>query len=165
QSRPPNEIQGTGSLHASLINGGRELSSYPDLCTLQMERRTVSGEDGQTVVREIDQLLRDLKQQDPEFDGSVQLMAYRSAYQIDRQHRLVHAMSDAIHRSGRSATPVGMSFWTDAAILADAGTPSVLFGPGGAGLHSTEEYVRVDDVYACRDLLVAGVRNLLSSSS
>ena len=34
-----------------------------------------------------------------------------------------------------------MSFWTDAAILGGAGIPSVLFGPGGAGLHSLEEYV------------------------
>ena len=36
---------------------------------------------------------------------------------------------------------------------AGAGIPSVLFGPGGAGLHSTEEYVVVDDVIACRDAL------------
>ena len=46
-----------------------------------------------------------------------------------------------------------MSFWTDAAVLGDAGIPSVLFGPGGAGLHSTEEYVNVADVLACRDAL------------
>jgi acetylornithine deacetylase/succinyl-diaminopimelate desuccinylase-like protein len=31
----------------------------------------------------------------------------------------------------------------------------VLFGPGGAGLHSTEEYVRVDEVLICRDVLAA----------
>ena len=36
-----------------------------------------------------------------------------------------------------------MSFWTDAAVLGSAGIPSVLFGPGGAGLHSVEEYVEV----------------------
>jgi acetylornithine deacetylase len=46
-----------------------------------------------------------------------------------------------------------MSFWTDAAVLAGAGVPSVLFGPGGAGLHSIEEYVTVSDVVACRDAL------------
>jgi acetylornithine deacetylase len=46
-----------------------------------------------------------------------------------------------------------MSFWTDAQVLGAAGIPSVLFGPGGAGLHSTEEYVRIDDVIACRDIL------------
>jgi len=48
---------------------------------------------------------------------------------------------------------VGMSFWTDAAVLGGAGIPSVLFGPGGAGLHSSEEYVLVDDVLRCRDAL------------
>ena len=43
--------------------------------------------------------------------------------------------------------------WTDAAILAGAGIPTVVFGPGGAGLHSTEEFVYVDQVLACRDVL------------
>ena len=46
-----------------------------------------------------------------------------------------------------------MSFWTDAGVLGAAGTPSVLFGPGGAGLHSTEEYVTIAEVIACRDVL------------
>jgi acetylornithine deacetylase len=35
---------GTASLHASTIGGGQELSSYPDRCTLQVERRTLPGE-------------------------------------------------------------------------------------------------------------------------
>jgi acetylornithine deacetylase len=46
-----------------------------------------------------------------------------------------------------------MTFWTDAAILGRAGIPSVVFGPGGAGLHGLEEYVLVDDVLACRSAL------------
>jgi len=54
-----------------------------------------------------------------------------------------------------------MSFWTDAAILAGAGIPSVLFGPGGAGLHSTVEYVNVADVLVCRDVLVDATRMLI----
>jgi acetylornithine deacetylase len=52
----------------------------------------------------------------------------------------------------------GASFWTDAAILGHAGIPSVLFGPGGAGLHSTEEYVTIADVTECRDVLAGLAR-------
>ena len=61
-----------------------------------------------------------------------------------------------------------MSFWTDAAILGDAGIPSILFGPTGAGLHSVEEWVNAQSVLTCRDALVrwraigAGSRNVNS---
>ena len=39
--------------------------------------------------------------------------------------------------------------------------PSVLFGPGGAGLHSTEEYVMLRDVLACRDVLATMAGDLV----
>jgi acetylornithine deacetylase len=58
-----------------------------------------------------------------------------------------------------------MSFWTDAAILGAAGIPSVLFGPGGAGLHSAEEYVRVEEVRRCRDALVALARGFTGGTA
>ena len=40
----PHPLLGTGSVHASLIEGGQELSSYPERCLLRIERRTVPGE-------------------------------------------------------------------------------------------------------------------------
>ena len=52
----------------------------------------------------------------------------------------------ALSSLGLPAEKVGMSFWTDAAVLGAAGIPTVLFGPGGAGLHGREEYVNVADV-------------------
>ena len=52
-----------------------------------------------------------------------------------------------------------MSFWTDAAILGDAGIPSILYGPTGAGLHSVEEWVDARSVVTCRDALVALARD------
>jgi acetylornithine deacetylase len=52
-----------------------------------------------------------------------------------------------------------MSFWTDAAILGDAGIPSILYGPTGGGLHSIDEWVNVQSVLKCRDALVALARD------
>ena len=60
---------------------------------------------------------------------------------------------------GLTSPITGMTFWTDASILGEAGIASVLFGPSGAGLHSTEEYVLVDDVLTCRDALLALARD------
>jgi acetylornithine deacetylase len=162
RARPPVPFQGTGSLHASLITGGRELSSYPDRCVLQMERRTVAGEDEHSVSREIEGLLTDLRRADPEFDATSRAMGYRSAYCLDAAHPLARALGATLHGARLSQAPIGMSFWTDAAILAEAGIPSLLFGPGGAGLHSVEEYVHVADVYTCRDVLVETVRAIVA---
>jgi acetylornithine deacetylase len=155
---PPTPFQGTGSLHASLISGGRELSSYPDRCTLEMERRTVDGETRDTVLQEVETILERLRRADPDFRADARLVTYRPAHCLDAAHPLATTISHALARQGRASAPTGMSFWTDAAILSAAGTPSVLLGPGGAGLHSTQEYVLVDDVYACRDLLADAAR-------
>jgi acetylornithine deacetylase len=153
QSRPSHPVMGTGSLHASIVRGGRELSSYPDRCHLQMERRTVAGESGESARQEVSEILEALRHEDAEFDARETLVFARPPYELSSTHELPQALTRAAASVGRPADVVGMSFWTDAAILAAAGLPSVLFGPGGAGLHSVEEYVTTDDVVWCRDAL------------
>ena len=157
QARPPQGLQGVASLHASIISGGRELSVYPDQCVLQLERRTVSGEEGKAPLVEVEGILTRLRAQDVQFEASARLMTSRPPYSLDASHALPSTVAAALAARNLKAAPVGMSFWTDAAILAAAGIPSVLFGPGGAGLHSVEEYVNVDDVLACRDVLAEAV--------
>jgi acetylornithine deacetylase len=159
QARPPSAHQGTASLHASIISGGRELSVYPDRCVLQVERRTVTGEEDSVVVREINAILESLHTADHGFRADARLMTSRPPYRLSPTEPLPVALAAALEGRGLPATPCGMSFWTDAAILAGAGIPSVLFGPGGAGLHSIEEYVNLADVDVCRDVLIDTVRS------
>jgi acetylornithine deacetylase len=154
QSRPPHPIMSTASLHASIIDGGRELSSYPDLCRLQMERRTIAGETDQSAAAEVQAILDSLAAEDPDFRGTSRLMFSRPPYEVPGGHELPSALLAASNAAGFPSQIVGMSFWTDAAVLGGAGIPSVLFGPGGAGLHSIEEYVNIADVVGCRDALV-----------
>jgi acetylornithine deacetylase len=159
QARSPHPLVGTGSLHASRIEGGREWSSYPDRAVLQMERRTLPGESERCALEEVQEILRDLAAADPTFRGSARHLFSRPAYEVSCDHALPGAVAAAVTRTtGVKARTSGASFWTDAAILGQAGIPAVLFGPGGAGLHSTEEYVNVADVVVCRDALAAFVR-------
>jgi acetylornithine deacetylase len=160
QSAVPHPLLGTASLHASTITGGREFSSYPDSCTLKLERRTLPGESDECVSAELERVLEDLRREDPEFDADVEAVFARPAYEVAADHELPRAALEARgpEPGHDHANFVGMSFWTDAAVLGSAGIPSVLFGPGGAGLHSTEEYVNVEDVLRCRDVLAALAR-------
>jgi acetylornithine deacetylase len=156
QSKPPHALLGTASLHASMIEGGRELSSYPDRCHLQMERRTIPGEAPGISASEVDELLKRLRAEDGDFKAASKEMFARSPYEIAANHELPKAM---LRAAGRSASAIGMSFWTDAAILGDAGIPSILYGPIGAGLHSVEEWVDAKSVVTCRDALVSLARD------
>jgi acetylornithine deacetylase len=158
QAGSPHPLLGTPSLHASIIAGGRELSSYPDRCTLQVERRTLPGESPNTGLLEARALLDQLRRQDPEFEADARPMFSRPAYEIDRAHALPEMLRTVARSVGCHTNVAGMTYWSDAAILGAAGIPSVLFGPGGAGLHSKEEHVRLDEVLLCRDALVALAR-------
>jgi acetylornithine deacetylase len=129
------------------------LSSYPDRCVLQMERRTVADESGEDAAREVNGILESLAREDREFEAEARLTFARPAYEIPAGHPLPGSIGSALTSEGLPAETVGMSFWTDAAVLGSAGIPTVLFGPGGAGLHGREEYVIVADVIACRDVL------------
>jgi len=160
QGRPPHPLMGTASLHASIITGGRELSSYPDRCVLQMERRTLAGEAGNDAAQEVRGILDALALDDPEFVADARLTFARPAYEIPTGHALPDALAAQLTKFGHRVEKVGMSFWTDAAVLGEAGIATVLFGPGGAGLHGPEEYVNVADVVACRDVLALLAANL-----
>jgi acetylornithine deacetylase len=153
QKGPAHPLLGTASLHASLIEGGHELSSYPARAALQYERRTLPGEPSDVARVEADAILTELRHEDPEFEAAARLVFGRDAYEIDAGSQLPMLLTEVAKTAGCGATITGMTFWTDAAILGAAGIPSVLFGPGGAGLHSIEEYVILDDVCRCRDAL------------
>ena len=158
QNGSTHPLLGAASLHASLIHGGRELSSYPDRAWLELERRTLPGEPATVAFDEVTSILEMLRNADPEFEGDAKAAFGRDAYEIDPSSPLPAALMRAAAGVGAHPRLAGMTFWTDAAILGGAGIPSVLFGPGGAGLHSTEEYVIVEDVCRCRDALVALAR-------
>jgi len=162
QARPPHPVQGTGSLHASLIEGGRELSTYPDRCTLKLERRTIGTEPKDIALAEVQKILSDLKEQDSEFSSSAELMFDRVPFETPPNHELPFKLEDALRSIGRTPERGGVSYWTDAAVLAAAGIPTVVFGPGGEGLHGLKEYVRISDVLECRDALVELARRFCS---
>jgi acetylornithine deacetylase len=152
QSRPAHSRLGTASLHASIIAGGREWSSYPDVCRLDIERRMLPGE-AAGPESEVRAILDRLRGADATFDASCRLVLARPAYEILDSDPLPRALARVTGEMGIESPAAGLSFWTDAAILGAAGVPSVLFGPGGGGLHTPDEHVRRADVIACRDVL------------
>jgi len=154
QMGPAHALLGTGSLHASLIQGGREWSSYPDRCVLKYERRTVPGESDAMVEGELNAILNRLRQRDSRFQAQGRFVFSRATLEVDRGQGTMRRFFDTAQSCLPELVEWGAaSFWTDAALLSEAGIPTAVFGPRGEGLHSLEEYVIADDVVACAEVI------------
>ncbi|HJZ47981.1 MAG TPA: M20/M25/M40 family metallo-hydrolase [Roseiflexaceae bacterium] len=160
QELPPHPLLGHGSLHASLIGGGAELSTYPARCRLDLERRTLPGETAESVAAELNAILRQLSSHDPRFSAEVELTLFRPPLETGLDQAVVAALAQAGQQvSGQALPIVGATFWMDAALLGAAGIPTAIFGPRGAGLHADVEWVDLASVQTCADVLVAAARS------
>ncbi|HET6505373.1 MAG TPA: ArgE/DapE family deacylase [Baekduia sp.] len=146
-------LLGPATVHASLIAGGQELSSYPAGCTLELERRTLPGESRARVEDELRQLVDRCRLRLPDFEATVETSLWRTPFESSAESPIVAAVRRAAEaRTGTRPEPFGKAGWMDSALLADAGTPAVVFGPGGDGAHALVEWVDLRDVAACADI-------------
>jgi len=152
RQRPPHPLAGPPSLHAGLIQGGTGISTYAARCELQIEWRSAPGETEPQVTGELQGIINRLAAADPTFKASLRVNCQRPPLETDAGAEIVRAVEDAaLRRLGRVPAHAGASFWSDAALLATAGTQAILMGPVGDGLHSAEEWV---DLASVRDLAI-----------
>ena len=139
-------LLGRASVHASLIEGGRELSSYPDRCLVTIERRTLPGEEAEFVERELDDVLDRCRLADADFAAERRTLLVRDPLEVDAGNEIVEAVRSAAEAvTGAKPATGGASYWADSGLIAAAGIPTVLFGPGGEGAHALEERVSLRD--------------------
>lgn len=145
---------GNGSVHASLIDGGNELSTYPALCRLSIERRTIPGETVASVTAEIEAMLAQIRREDPNFEVGLKMTLERRPYSCPSGAKIAQTLADrAEHVTGRSLPRSTMNGWTDCGLLGASNIESVLIGPDGKGGHSAEESVDLASVDELADIL------------
>lgn len=138
-----------GTINVGTITGGRQPNIVPDRCAIQIDRRTLPGESDPAVKREILTFIRrhglgatllDTKNDEP-----------APPMETDTRLPLVQQfLNCAGQKKG-----AGVDFFTDAGVLASAGIPSVVFGPGDiAQAHTSDEWVAVSQLERGAQLLL-----------
>ncbi len=142
-------LLGRASVHASLIEGGTELSTYPDRCLANVERRTLPGETVELVENE-------LREAAP--GATIRATFSRDPLETPPDSPIVEVLArNATATLGAPPELIGVPFWTDAALFAAAGIPTVCFGPGGEGAHADTEWVDLEHVERLVETLLATV--------
>jgi acetylornithine deacetylase len=137
---PRHPLLGNGSIHASLIEGGQELSTYPSKCSVKIERRTIPGEDWTN-----------------ELDGA-RILLERAPSELAFDHPLTRAVAEA----AGNPEQVGVAYWMDMALTNAAGIPTVAYGPLGEGEHADVEWVDLESVRTCVEVYQAAAGTLCS---
>ncbi len=160
-------LLGQGTLAAIDIRAdpGGGVAVVPDRCTIRVDRRYVLGENPGTCRAELQAIVDQLRASDPGFCGDVTEVNHYPLLFIDPDHELVAATRAA--RADVLGDPGELGAWrfgVNGTFMAQAGIPTVGFGPGDERwAHTTDEHVLVDDlvtaarVYARLAIRVCGV--------
>jgi acetylornithine deacetylase len=142
QHREKHKLLGVGSLQATLIQGGQELFTVPAFCKVTVERRTLPGETQRSVEGDMQEMVRELESSDKYLRATFKTLLYRDAYEVSENEAIVQLAKKHLP----SASITGAPYWMDSALLGAKGIPTLVLGPGGGGMHSSEEWVNLQDV-------------------
>ena len=140
-------LLGRPSVHASVVEGGTGMSTYPERCTVRIERRTIPGETPDTVLGELESACSRARARQPKLRADVTVTFAQVPSDVAIDAPIVRALGRALEESGETTRIEGMTAWTDAALLNAAGIPAICFGPGDISLaHAAEEWVSINEI-------------------
>jgi acetylornithine deacetylase len=112
---------------------------------------------------ELSEIIHRVQQSDLVFKAVVRRGLDRSPLETLENAGIVGTVQAAAAKVlGRPLPIAGVPFWTDAALLSEAGIPSILFGPAGSGAHADEEWVDLASVKTCADIYLASASEFCS---
>jgi acetylornithine deacetylase/succinyl-diaminopimelate desuccinylase family protein len=149
----PDPLLGPPTLSVGRIEGGTSVNTVPDRCRIEIDRRVIPGEDPATTP---DQLMAFLKFEmgiDFPFECTEPWMC-KSALSPVGSEALVELLGQAIDAVKGTHEVHAVPYGTDASSIAEAGIPSVVFGPGDiAKAHTCDEWVPLDEVAEASEIL------------
>ncbi|HUQ20544.1 MAG TPA: ArgE/DapE family deacylase [Gemmatimonadaceae bacterium] len=159
-------LLGRGSLHASAIEGGSGLSTYPDRCVLTIERRTLPGDTAETSLQEVRDACDRVRATHPSLSAEIRLIESQLPSDVSVDAPVVSMLRKAMEEESCEVVVEGMSAWTDAAILNEAGIPAICYGPGDISLaHAAEEFVSIDEIERATAVLARMAQNWLQEKA
>jgi acetylornithine deacetylase len=147
-------LLGTATINVGSIQGGTQPNIVPASCVASADRRTLPGETEKSVYAEINALLRR--------HGLRAILARDKAapcLSLETDPRL--PLVQQFFRAAGQVRPVGANYFCDASVLAHAGIPSIVFGPGDiAQAHTVDEWVSQKSLEKAAALLFKFLQSL-----
>lgn len=146
-------LLGAPTLSVGRIEGGLSVNTVPDFCRIEVDRRLIPGEDPLAAPRHFEEFLRRQTDIDVPFSLSPPWL-HCPALSPKGSEGTVQQLSDAIERVVGRRRVEAVPYGTDASSLADAGIPSVVFGPGDiTQAHTADEWIELAQIDQAAEIL------------
>jgi acetylornithine deacetylase len=146
-------LLGPPTLSVGRIDGGTSVNTVPDCCRIEIDRRLIPGEDPLAAIAQLTDFLKTEAGIDWPFEcsaPSTSLLALAPRGSEELIARLGAAIDAVVGAHEVITVPYG----TDAATIAQAGVPAVVFGPGDISrAHTCDEWVPLDEVEQASTIL------------
>lgn len=135
-------VLGRPTLSVGVIEGGQAVNIVPDRCWIEVDRRTLPGENIEVILDPVRDLLRNLP--DWEFESPYLSVA---GMEVAEDSHIVQILARSINDVLGSVRIEAAQYATDAGIYNGVGIPTVVFGPGDiAQAHTDAEFVELQQV-------------------
>ncbi len=147
-------LLGAPTINIGFIQGGTQPNIVPALCVAGADRRTLPGETGSSVRAEMNAWLR-------RHGLRATLTSNKSSHCLPMETDPRLPLVQKFLQTARQKRPAGVDYFCDASILAQAGIPSIVFGPGDiAQAHTADEWISQRSLAAATALLLKFLRSL-----
>jgi len=154
----PHPLLGPASYSVGTINGGVQASIVAAECRLDVDRRILPGSSVEEASAEVDAVIEAVRVSRPGMDVTREVTLAIPPVEVPAQSPVCVALANALAGLGAPAVVGGLRATSDAAWLAAAGIPTVVFGPGSlAHAHRPDERVALADVELAARALVATI--------
>lgn len=149
----PDPVLGSPTLNVGTISGGQKINIIPDECAIEIDRRLVSDEDPDEILKDFGRRVAALAI--PEHDVTIEQVQRMLSFSTHIEQPIVRAMSLALEELGESPLPTSVNYCSDAGEFAAAGVPSIVFGPGDIRqAHTADESVDLLELRRAVPILV-----------
>ena len=158
-------LVGHATVNVGTIAGGTKINTVPDGCVIEVDRRTLPGEDMSAVVAYVSNLADEIRAERPRLNFKVSVISDARPFETDPTCDIAQALSASANAvTGRPVEHFGLAGFTDGRLYHASRTPTVVYGPGAIQLaHTSQECVAVDDLVTASRVYADTVARFLGS--
>ena len=127
------------------IEGGVSFNVVADTCNVLIDRRTLPSETPESATQEIQEIIDEVKKEDPDVDATLTMMGAGPPFETSPDQPICQIAKRTLEELNLPSEFVGYEQVSDGRFFAEKGIPTILIGPGIAQqAHTPNEHLELD---------------------